>query len=270
MHSTSHTPKTTIRIRGHRKRKVAEWLLSSHRANIHLPGQLPSTDKPVRVVCVSDTHNTRPGLPPGNLLIHAGDLTENGSFDELQAGLTWLSSQPHPHKVFVAGNHDVLLDEAFLSKYPERRYGERRTKDDLDWGDVIYLQDSAITLNFSPHHNDNGEPRRLTVYGTPWTPRYGISAFQFHPDDDSYLDSLDSSEANPDIIVSQGPPRLHLDARDFRRAGCPHLSERVARMRPRLVVFGHIHVAHVREDAVMDGVQRGYEAAVNGWAAGRW
>ncbi|CAK7213198.1 hypothetical protein SEUCBS140593_001765 [Sporothrix eucalyptigena] len=103
---------------------------------------------PVRVVCIADTHNKQPELPPGDVLIHAGDLTERGSFGEVQAGLAWLAAQPHKHKILVAGNHDVLLDEAFLDKYPERRYGQtdREEKEDLVWGGVTYLEDELLTV----------------------------------------------------------------------------------------------------------------------------
>ncbi|CCF46674.1 Ser/Thr protein phosphatase, partial [Colletotrichum higginsianum] len=35
-----------------------------------------------RFVCVSDTHNTAVKLPKGDVLIHAGDLTNQGSYPE--------------------------------------------------------------------------------------------------------------------------------------------------------------------------------------------
>ncbi|AEO67564.1 uncharacterized protein THITE_2116460 [Thermothielavioides terrestris NRRL 8126] len=136
-------PITSIKTRGQRKRRLAGAILARHCVK---PCATAPPD-PVRVVCVSDTHNKQPVLPPGDILIHAGDLTKNGSFDEVQAGVTWLSSQPHRFKILVAGNHDVLLDETFLERYPERRYGQSKTKKDLDWGDVIYLEDSTITLD---------------------------------------------------------------------------------------------------------------------------
>lgn len=65
---------------------------------------------PISVVCVSDTHNSQPVLPDGDILIHAGDMTQSGSFKELQVTLDWLNAQPHPHKIVIAGNHDKLLD----------------------------------------------------------------------------------------------------------------------------------------------------------------
>lgn len=64
-------------------------------------------EKPIRIVCVSDTHNLQPELPDGDILLHAGDLTVHGTFDEIQAQLTWLDGQSHRFKIVIAGNdHD--------------------------------------------------------------------------------------------------------------------------------------------------------------------
>ncbi|KAH8838858.1 hypothetical protein MCOR27_010049 [Pyricularia oryzae] len=54
-------------------------------------------------------------LPPGDSLVHAGDLSQYGTLAEIQAQLTWLAAQPHRHKVVVAGNHDLLLDSEFAA-----------------------------------------------------------------------------------------------------------------------------------------------------------
>lgn len=140
-------PLSSIRLPGQRKRRVARRLLKLHLVCV-LPAAQPSREDTLRVVCISDTHNTRPELLFGDVLIHPGDLTETGSFDDIQTELRWLSSQPHQYKVFVAGNHDVLLDGEFLKEPPERRYGSLHTKEDLDWGSVIYLQNSSVTLDF--------------------------------------------------------------------------------------------------------------------------
>ncbi|KAK4106352.1 hypothetical protein N658DRAFT_438710 [Parathielavia hyrcaniae] len=281
------TPITSIKTPGYRRRKLARAILSWH----SIKPLVMSRPDAIRIVCVSDTHNKQPELPPGDVLIHAGDLTENGSFDEVQAGLTWLSSQPHPFKILIAGNHDVLLDEAFLQKYPERRYGSSKTKANLDWGDVIYLEDSSITLDSGyPQSDPNPNPnpnltttttRKITVYGSPWTPRYGISAYQYPPlstaGEDHWSSSLSylpntitpPTTADSDLIIAtHGPPKLHLDRRDIHQAGCPYLLSQVFRLRPRLHVFGHIHVAHGRQDVVLDGVRQAHDRVQMGW--GGW
>lgn len=256
-------PLTSIQIRGHGKRRVAEALVKAHPAIS--PPSAPATA--IRIVCISDTHNKLPTIPPGDVLLHAGDLTENGSFDEVQDGLMWLSSQPHRHKILVAGNHDVLLDDVFLDKYPERRYDQTKTKQDLDWGSVIHLQDSTVTLDFAVQ--DQRRVRQVTVFGSPWTPRYGISAFQYPPSDSQHWEDIFSSlDQKPQVVVTHGPPRLHLDKRDFHRAGCPYLAEQIYRIRPSLHVFGHIHASYGQEAVLLSGVQRAYQEVMIGW--GGW
>ncbi|TQS32220.1 hypothetical protein Golomagni_07471, partial [Golovinomyces magnicellulatus] len=178
----------------------------------------------------------------------------------------WLSSLPHRHKILIAGNHDVLLDEEFLSKHPERRYEQTQTKEDLEWGSVVYLQDSSITLHVSS--GAESEPRReVTIFGSPWTPQYGSSAFQYRPDNYDHWGKVFSAlKETPDIIVTHGPPHLHLDKRDFHRAGCPYLAQEIRRLRPRLHIFGHIHVGYGKETVTLDTIQACYEEIMTGWA----
>ncbi|WEW58031.1 hypothetical protein PRK78_003498 [Emydomyces testavorans] len=277
MATSSPNQPRTIKLPGQRLRRFATKLLSLRPLpSSPLLADASSTSPPIKIVCISDTHNCQPELPEGDVLIHAGDLTENGSFEEIQSQLAWLSSQPHRHKIFVAGNHDVLLDEEFLQRYPDRRYGETRTMKDLDWGGVQYLCDSTATLIFSSETEEgntaavNSRTTALTIYGTPWTPQYGVSAFQYPRDKDIFSNTL---PANADIVVTHGPPRLHLDKRDFHHAGCAYLSRELARVRPRLVVFGHIHVSYGTEDVVLDRIQQEYEDIMNNraaWGALMW
>ncbi|CZR62887.1 uncharacterized protein PAC_12784 [Phialocephala subalpina] len=228
----------------------------------------PKDDNPARISCFGRHIYFSPDFS----LELGCDLTQDGSFDEVQAGLNWLSSQPHRYKILIAGNHDVLSDEAFLAKNPERPYGQTKTKEHLDWGTVLYLQDTCVTLDFSRPESQattaSLEPRKLTIFGSPWTPQYGISAFQYGPSDESHWTVRFADLNQPDIFVTHGPPKHHLDARDFHRAGCPYLAEGLARFRPRLVVFGHIHASYGREDVVLDTVQREYEKVMTGW--GGW
>lgn len=55
------------------------------------------------MVCISDTHNNTPKLPAGDILIHAGDLTNQGSYDELERTVAWLEKAPFEVKIVVAG-----------------------------------------------------------------------------------------------------------------------------------------------------------------------
>ena len=72
-----------------------------------------------RFVCVSDTHNSSPAdgsfkLPKGDVLIHAGDLTKQGTYAELQKTLDWIEQADFEVKIVVAGESSVVRP-AFIS-----------------------------------------------------------------------------------------------------------------------------------------------------------
>lgn len=61
-----------------------------------------------RFVCVSDTHGYTPAeagfkLPAGDVLIHAGDLTNKGRMSELRKTVEWISKADYEVKIIVAG-----------------------------------------------------------------------------------------------------------------------------------------------------------------------
>ncbi|CAD7956293.1 unnamed protein product [Amoebophrya sp. A120] len=96
-----------------------------------LPGSgTTATGRIFRIVCVSDTHGRTakmpgtPLLPEGDLLIHAGDISNKGKREEVFEFLDWFRSQPHRHKVWIAGNHDLTLDrEAYRNASKRKRFG---------------------------------------------------------------------------------------------------------------------------------------------------
>lgn len=146
------------------------------RASTSAPSQLAGC---VRVVCISDTHNEHAALrlPKGDLLIHSGDcLTESGlrhvlrkapasegQWQEIVTVKTegrelferfakWFGEQQFEHKVFVAGNHDLVV----------QGLGKARVQAIFDeycsYGHVIYLEHEEVTIaNLrvfgSPYHN---------------------------------------------------------------------------------------------------------------------
>ncbi|KAF5864503.1 hypothetical protein ETB97_007608 [Aspergillus alliaceus] len=205
---------------------------------------------PISIVCISDTHNCQPTLPDGDILIHAGDLTQSGSFEELQVTVNWLHAQPHRTKIVIAGNHDLLLDINF--RRIERQTSTHTSTEgykDLDWGDIVYLQNTETTITC-----DNG--RRLRVYGSPYSPRHGNWAFQYLRSEDIWSGSV---PANVDILVTHAPPRAHLDLLNL---GCVHLLRELWRVRPRLHVFGHVHEGAGTEWLHFDSFQSAYERTV--------
>lgn len=65
-----------VKLPHHRFRACSATLLSLY----CLPPPAPLHLNQIKVICISDTHGNQPPIPPGDLLVHAGDLTEVGTF----------------------------------------------------------------------------------------------------------------------------------------------------------------------------------------------
>lgn len=207
----------------------------------------------ITLVCIADTHNAKPELPHGDILLHAGDLSQYGTFDEVQAQLHWLNSHPHQHKIIVAGNHDLLLDSAFVQSHPDRELDRHLGKQraDLDWGGVHYLQNGSVSVEVRAGTSTS---RLVHVFGSPWTPRMGSWAFQYGPDSGFAWKGAIPHDA--DVVLVHGPPAEHLDDGG---KGCPDLLTELWRVRPRIAICGHIHAGRGHELLVFDRVQQYYE-----------
>ncbi|KAF8802551.1 Metallo-dependent phosphatase [Phlegmacium glaucopus] len=207
--------------------------------------------EPVRVVCLSDTHNLHEQLPPlpnGDVLIHAGDLTQSGTPQELHAVLAWLNNQPHHRKIFIAGNHDRgLEDPSFTATVKDKYPG------------LLYLQETSVSLDI--------RGRELVFYGSPFTPRQGSWTFQFPRMTplEARLDNRWSSvPTHVDVLITHGPPRYHLDF----TSGCIGLLNALWRIKPILHVFGHTHGARGLEVVDWTDDQAAYESILSresGW-----
>jgi Icc-related predicted phosphoesterase len=194
-----------------------------------------SKTQKVRIVCVSDTHNAAPGegytLPKGDILIHAGDLTNNGQPTELDKASTWLREAKYDVKVVVAGNHDLALDEGY-GNHSDEAVNLRRAlrKDD----EIIYLEHESVNVTV--------KGAEVSIFGSPFSIAAGEKqwAFQYPASQAEKLWSAIPSDTA--ILVTHTPPIGHLDAsKHWIRGGCPALLGALLRTKPLLHVCGHCH-----------------------------
>jgi len=255
------------------------------------------------VVCVADTHTATPDVPAGDIFLHAGNLTDHGSFGELQAQIDWIRGLPHRHKVVIAGSHDVLLDAKFVATHHIKEMGPwdkkpGRTREDLEWGDVTYLEGESVTLTVELGCDTNAScgirkgkseclcldndrdreskvvgtwllgrsksssprTRQVKIYGTPQTPGAGQRTFGFQYDGEKKDMWMGRIPPDTDILLTHGPPKFHLD----QYLGCHQLLREIWRARPGVVVFGHVHSGHGQKLMVYDSVQHWYEKILGG------
>jgi Icc-related predicted phosphoesterase len=174
----------------------------------------------VRIVCISDTHgrHARLGVPDGDVLIHAGDFMARGDTPrEITDFNHWLGSLPHPYKVVVAGNHDLMFES-----HPAI------AKDLLD--NAIYLE------------NEGTKVAGLAIWGSPVQPEFNNWAFNVERGS-AIRRYWKMIPGKTDVLVTHGPPYGILDQTHSStpHLGCEELAKAVKRIRPRLHVFGHIH-----------------------------
>lgn len=190
----------------------------------------------IRIVCISDTHslveNVQPpfNIPDGDILIHAGDFTNQGNLDKVEEFNSWLGSLPHRHKVVIAGNHDLSFDYEKIQR-PELREAKSLMTN------CIYLEDSTITIE------------GLKIYGTPRTPLYGHHLVGFmisRSDVQMWEEACAKIPTDTDILISHGPPLGILDA-NYKGEMCGSevlLRHVVERVKPKYHIFGHIHESY--------------------------
>lgn len=199
----------------------------------------------VRFVCVSDTHNSiaqmRHKIPPGDVLIHAGDFTRRGLVAEVVEFDLFMAQLPHRYKLVIAGNHELSFDPATTGYWEDFVVGNfahstpqdkaRHAKRFLTH--CTYLEDSqAIVYG-------------IKVYGSPWQPCYHNWAFNLVRGQ-PLLDFWNRIPDDTDVLVTHTPPVGHGDLCIYNRhVGCVELLSVVQRrVRPRYHVFGHIHEAY--------------------------
>ena len=179
----------------------------------------------MRVCCMSDIHN-KLGLmnpPPADVLVIAGDLTQNGTLYEISLFNDDLGKIRNNYKeIFVVGgNHDF-----YLYNYAEVA--------DQAITNGKYMEDEKVTF------------RGKKFYFSPWIPPIGGWAFEY-PNDHIARDLWGRIPTKLDLLVTHGPPAgvgfLEIADNSYVKGpcGCPILSDALVRAKPKNHVFGHIH-----------------------------
>eukprot|EP00004_Rigifila_ramosa_P019368 TRINITY_DN4905_c0_g1_i2.p1 TRINITY_DN4905_c0_g1~~TRINITY_DN4905_c0_g1_i2.p1 ORF type:complete len:379 (+),score=58.21 TRINITY_DN4905_c0_g1_i2:61-1197(+) len=188
----------------------------------------------VRFVCISDTHthhNRMAPLPPGDVLIHAGDFSFTGTPSEIADFNSWLGRQPFKIKIVIAGNHDITLHRQFYDRNWKRWHKTRQ--DFVDCRKIltncIYLQDEAVCVD------------GLVVWGTPWQPWFLNWAFNLNRGQE-IAQRWELIPSRTDVLVVHGPAYGHGDKiANGEHVGCKDLLSAIQRIKPQAVVCGHVH-----------------------------
>ena len=169
----------------------------------------------MEITIISDTHGMHRelNLGQGTLLIHAGDITEYGTEEEVIDFVHWFSKQHYTYKIFIAGNHDLFLEECTAAKIKK-----------LLPAGIIYLQNSGVLIE------------GLKIWGSPVTPYFLGMAFNERADT-AIKKVWSKIPVDTNILITHAPPKGILDG----GIGCDELLKQVNKIKPMLHCFGHAH-----------------------------
>lgn len=189
----------------------------------------------MKIVCLSDLHGTLPKVPDCDLLLIAGDIC-GPSHPELQKSFldyefrNWLDKIVD-RDIMVAG---VEGNHAILAKREPEIF--RELMDSLAWH---YLENDTFTL----FPNEYG----VKIFGHPGSLPFGVG-WAFNYTEGELEKAYSTIDDDVDIIISHGPPYGIGDVpgppynnNPNYHTGSVSLLETIDRIRPKILVCGHIH-----------------------------
>jgi Icc-related predicted phosphoesterase len=205
----------------------------------------------MRIVALSDQHGHLPEIPSCDLLIVAGDVCPDrfGPFlamrdpDHQKAWFDrivrpWLANAPATYKIVTWGNHDWCGQLCSFR-------GDSPAEASLT--DVQILVDDVTRV---PSAGKTGQ--EVSVWATPWSNQFMRWAFMKQPGELAAVYA--QIPEGIDIVVSHQPPYGYGDrafdvgSEPTERLGSRELLNALDRVRPKLVICGHIHGGHGRTE----------------------
>lgn len=206
------------------------------------------------VLVLSDTHGEalqRPVTTSADVAIHCGDITEESKLDEFRAAITMLKTIDAPVKLVIAGNHDFTLDDKAFSNTRREISSTidgpalKRTYGDLGEARALFDAEepraAGITfLDEGIHRIPLANGALMTVYASPYTPSKSSGwGFQYDPSQEQHDWTLDNTV---DLAMTHSPPHGIFDYTASKtRAGSQGLFAAIAKAKPKVHCFGHIH-----------------------------
>jgi len=180
----------------------------------------------LHITALSDTHSSTwdvkmPEIPDDaiSVLILAGDFSYMGKAAEIYDFSMWLKQQPHDHKLWIPGNHELSLED-----FPYN---------------IETIDNNA---NATCIHNNVVEIEDIEFFGSAMTPNFMNWAFMHN---EEQAKRYWENAPRADVVVCHGPPLGILDSvtPDYpvERLGCKSFKYYLERTQPRIAIFGHIH-----------------------------
>jgi len=230
----------------HTERDIKEIAIAA-KLSPFVPRTLGKAAGTIRFVVFSDTHaeHRRIHLPPGDVLIHAGDITANygrkslptleNTFEDF---LDYMRSlKQFKLKIFIAGNHDINLH---TDRYKEYKRSKKLIR--MLPKDIVYLEHSFTEFKGMKIWGSPACSSRLEISNS----KYYSDAFEIHSSKRKKI--WKGIPEGLDVLITHIPPSGTMDESEFFHPspsplGDPILAKSLLSMKvpPRVHVFGHCH-----------------------------
>ena len=141
------------------------------------------------------------------------------------------------------GNHDITLDPGFYTEHGAYFHNQHLQDPDAcmqlvkGYKSIIFLNHESADIQLV---RNNGPRTSFRVFGSPFSPRHGLWAFGYAPEQASGL--WEQIPLDSDVVITHTPPKYHCDESGTRSAiGCESLRQTMWRVRPSLLICGHVH-----------------------------
>lgn len=159
-------------------------------------------------------------MPQTDMIIHAGDFTYHGEFDEVKTFLKWYGEQKAKYKLLICGNHEVEI-----SKQPFQLIQQM-------------CENEGIQILNNSHTIIQG----LTIFGSPNSNKFG-HGWAYNSTEEELRDIYNCILPDTDIVVTHGPAWKRKDkVLRGENVGSLALAQRLYELpNLKLHVTGHIH-----------------------------
>lgn len=168
----------------------------------------------LKFIAISDTHgcHRQLNLPKGDVLLHAGDVCNQGDKNHIEDFLEWIKELDFEHKILIRGNHDINLNTKSSLLNLTMPKG------------VVQLDHSGIEINHIP------------IWGIPFPLDWNKRTWESIPN-------------NTQVLITHQPPFSILDNPPCSPSiGSKKLLKKVKSIQPKVHLFGHIHASYGKKE----------------------
>lgn len=208
----------------------------------------------MNIVHISDSHGARGHakviVPSCDVLAHSGDIGGRTNLLELTEFLIWFEKQPARKKIWIAGNHDVILDSNYIHRKKRELDSvagmllEQAHRDALSLlknYDVTYLNNSGCTFE------------GVKFWGSPYSPSFHREHWAFNADRGEEIKKIWAKiPSDVEVLITHTPCKNILDkveekyrqhAGEDLNVGCQDLLDVIKKRLTKLKLHcsGHIH-----------------------------